>query len=153
MGTVFSYNSGKIIDKFHWSLQCVPMSLSQGYLNWEMWLSGKLLQFLTVRGEQNCKSSQEGARKRMWQMEEEEDQSGKWTSRHNMPGQTSSPHHTGLSCESCLSDGQSSALPESHTGMSLSTLSATVRFWGQIFWSVPEMETRMMDRDWNMVTH
>lgn len=74
------------------------------------------------------------------------------TSPHNIPGQTSSPHHMGLSYESCLSDGQSSALPESHTGMSLSTPSATVRFWVQIFWSEPEMETRMMDRDWNVFT-
>lgn len=58
-----------------------------------------------------------------------------------IPSQASSPHHTGLSCESCLWDGQSSALPESHTGMSLSTLSATVRFWVQISWFEPEMQT------------
>lgn len=133
----------------------VLMSLTQENVNWEMSLSGKLLQILTIRGEQNCKSCQEEAQNTMWQKEEKEEPSGKMniTSPHNVPDQTCSPHRMGLSCESCLSDGRSFALPESHTGMSLSTLSATARFWVQIFWSVPEMETRMMDRDWNVFPH
>lgn len=93
--------------------------------------------------------------KQIWQKEEKEEPSGKMnlTTPHNIPCQTSSPHRTELSCESCLSDGQSSAPPESHTGTSLSTLSAAVRFWAQIFWSEPEMGTRMMDRDQNTFTH
>lgn len=92
--------------------------------------------------------------KQIWQKEEKEEPSGKMnlTSPRNIPCQTSSPHRTELSCESCLSDGQSSALPESHTGTSLSTLSATVRFWVQIFWSEPGTEIRMMDRDQNTFT-
>lgn len=88
-------------------------------------------------------SVQEETWNRMQKKEEKEEPSGKTNSMYQqkIPSQASSPHHTGLSCESCLWDGQSSALPESHTGMSLSTLSATVRFWVQISWFEPEMQT------------
>lgn len=88
-----------------------------------------------IIGEQNSESIQDKAWNRKQKKEEKEKSSGKMnlTDQQNIPSQASSPHHMELSCESCLSDGQSSALPESHTGMSLSTLSATVRFWVQIF--------------------
>lgn len=116
----------------------------------ETWFSAKLLEVLTIRGEQNGFSRESGKHQ-----EEKEEPSGKLqlTLSHNAPRQTSSPHHTGLSCESCLSDGRSSALPESHTGKFLSTPSATARFWVQIFWSVPEVKPRIKHRDWNVFIH
>lgn len=45
------------VDESHWLLWCFPVLLTQEYLHQETWLSGKLLQVLTIRGEQNLKSS------------------------------------------------------------------------------------------------
>lgn len=127
-------------DKFQCSLWCVPMSLPQEHPKRDEAFGEATTGFYHY-----WRTKLRVARNRMWKKEEKkekEEPSGKnLTYQQNIPSQASSPHHTGLSCESCLSDGQSSALPESHTGMSLSTLLATVRFWVQIFWFEPEMET------------